>query len=140
MRNTGLKAEDDFKKILSEKHPKSFLYKITDTHSAGKLVKPTPADNVLTIDGRMAYAEVKSCSNKTSFPFSQFSPTQKSAMVLQTRAGGSYWIFILNTNTQKWYWIEAHLVVQTLKAGNKSLKWSEIEGYFWAYNQQGNIK
>lgn len=138
MRNDGSASELAFKKKLEDKYGKSvFVEKYTDTksvkHDAVKegFAKPAPADYVVTLKGKMFYAEVKSCSG-TSFPFSQFTAAQRRAMVRQHAADGEYWVFIHNIKTDTWYKVYGPMLLQMEKdEGKKSIKWIELKEFEW---------
>lgn len=136
MRNTGKKSEDIFKeKIEAHYKKKAFLFRIPDTHDAsrgGKVrvtLSNTPADYILTWPEGTGYAEVKSTSGKTSFPFSSFTTGQNKAMVRQKAAGGNYWVFIHRLETDEWFRLSGEDVLNSSK---KSITWKELETHKWA--------
>ena len=133
MKNDGTKSEELFEGMVKLAYPDAFLYRIADQKELsrgnklkGVVTRATPSDYILTIDRDMCYAEVKSCSNETSFPFSQFTPGQNAAMVKQRKAGGRYWIWIHNLLTDTWYFTQGYLVLAARAEGKKSFKWSEM--------------
>lgn len=132
VKNNGVSSEEIFEETFQRLYGKSvFLHQMVDSKQARNKVKSNPADWVVTCNHDMAYAEVKSCSGETSFPFSNFTKGQLNGMVRQTKAGGLYWIFIHHITTDKWYWIEAKTVLDTIDKGKKSLSWKELKPYEW---------
>ncbi len=134
MKNDGTTSEDIFEKLVANNHPNAFLYRIADQKELsrgnklkGVVTRSTPSDYILTIGKDMLYAEVKSCSNATSFPFSQFTPGQNAAMFKQQRAGGWYWIWVHNVLTDNWYLLQGWEVLKTRADGKNSLKWTEMK-------------
>lgn len=139
MRNDGSSSEDEFVKRWQDAFGKEvFVKKLTDTKSIRKVsngpfnqqAPATPADFIVTVKGRMFYAEVKSCSNKTSFPFSQFTKSQRAAMLQQAAAGGMYMVYIHNMNTNDWFEVSGPKLLE-LEKFQKSIKWSELAGTRW---------
>lgn len=130
-------AESEFETRMLKEHPKRFLYKIGDTNEVKGILakqglkklgfsKATPCDFIVVCPTvGMYFAEVKSCGKKTSFPFSNFQKTQIGYMKKTVRAGGTYTIFIKNTNTNKWYFCLAEKILETMET-KKSLKWTEM--------------
>lgn len=88
-----------------------------------------PSDFVVTASGRMFYAEVKSCSNETSFPFSGVRKEQWNACIQQVAAGGGYFFYVRKEPEKIWYTLPGAFMVSLFNAGVKSVKWSEIEIY-----------
>lgn len=131
-KNNGVSSEEAFEKKIQKLHGKDcYLHQMVDSKQARNKVKSNPSDWVVTINGVTAYAEVKSCSNETSFPFSNFTKGQMNGMTRQSRAGGKYWIFIHHITTDKWYWIDGYTVLSTIDNGKKSLSWKELENHKW---------
>jgi len=139
MRNDGSSSEDEFVKRWQDAYGKEvFVKKFTDTKSIRKVsngpfsqqAPATPADFIVTVKGEMFYAEVKSCSNKTSFPFSQFTKSQRAAMLQQKAAGGCYIVYIHNMNTNEWFKVSGPVLLE-LEKTQKSIKWSELAGTRW---------
>ena len=86
-----------------------------------------PSDRLVTARGNMFYAEIKSVSDGTSFPFGMIKPGQFAAAKLQSLAGGLYNFFVHDLATDIFYIVPADLVFATIAAGKKSLKWSEMK-------------
>lgn len=136
MKKAWEKAEQEFVKIIEGYGKKAFLYRVTDTREASRgktkvLIKKTPSDFILTHDGDMCYAEVKSCSNKTSFPFSAFTEGQMRAIIRQDRAGGCYCAYIKNENTGIWYKLFGGVILGYIERGHKSISWEELKEFKW---------
>lgn len=136
-KNTGVNSEKEFELILKKNHGKRvFIYRVTDSKevrgrsgSKTAFTKAQPSDYIITIGGYMAYMEVKSCSNKTSFPFSQISNTQWASAKLQGLAGGQYHFMLHNVNTNRWYDVPADVI---LNHNKRSFKWEELTQYEWS--------
>lgn len=132
-------SEAEFKKMIDAMGKKAYLHRITDTKEVNRgkmrgqkvIVKKTPADWILTYDGRMFYAEVKFCSNKTSFPLSALTEGQSVALIRQRAAGGQYKIFVYHSVTDTWYIITETRVQITEESGRKSIPWKELEYAKW---------
>lgn len=130
--NTGQDAEKEFEQKLTLKYGKKvFIERLPDTKSIKGSIKNgfiqgRPSDYILTIDGEMCYAEVKSCGDKTSFPFSNIRKDQWKAAIQQVAAGGVYLFFIKNTNTNQWFVVEARTILEKKKERN-SIKWTELQ-------------
>lgn len=133
MKNNGTKSEDIFEKKFKDLGKSAWVYRITDTKEAtrGKaqlVIKKQPADYIVCCNGKMFFAEVKSCSHLTSFPFSAIRQGQMNAMAKTIAAGTDYFIYIHNLNTNTWYKVNAH-VIEAVKEEKQSMKWSELEHY-----------
>lgn len=133
MKNDGTNSEEIFERMVKLQYPNAYLYRIADQKELsrgnklkGVVTRATPSDYILTLPTCMVYAEVKSCSNDTSFPFSQFTPGQNLAMVRQKAAKGHYWIWIHNLKTDTWYFTEGYNILKARAEGKKSFKWSEM--------------
>jgi len=135
VKNTGTDSEDDFELRIKRAYGKrAFIYRVTDSKEvrgrSGKaaFTKAQPSDYIVTIEGKMFYAEVKSSNNKTSFPFSQISSTQMGSSRRQQMAGGEYYFFLHNVNTDKWYKVPA---LAFHGHDKKSFKWEDLTNYEW---------
>lgn len=134
MKNTGKPSERRFENALrklygARVHIQEF-YDAAYLHGLnGKPVKAPeqPADRLVTLNGTMFYAEIKSIAKGTSFPFGMIKSNQIGAGVLATKAGGSYFFFVHDLQTDVFYKVPASLVVSTQEAGKQSLKWNEME-------------
>ena len=132
VKNNGVASEEAFESKIQKLYGKKcFIHQMVDSKQARNKVKSNPSDWVVTIHGITAYAEVKSFSDKTSFPFSNFTKGQMNGMTRQTAAGGKYWIFIHHVPTDKWYWIDSYVVLSTIDNGKKSLSLKELENFKW---------
>lgn len=128
------KTEVEFVDAFKPLGKRAYVARLADTAAAkatgGKeaILQAQPSDFLLTVDGDTHYAEVKSSTNKTSFPFSNIKRGQWIASRRVVGAGGSYLFFIKNLVTKVWYVVPA-LVLH--KHNRKSIKWAEIEDYQW---------
>ena len=136
-KNTGKPSEDAFYDAMKVEGKGTFIHRLADTNEIKGafmtgFINSNPSDFVLTRNGVMEYAEVKSSSNgKASFSFSQFTPKQNSSMIRQVAAGGRYTVYLHNLVTDRWYAVPAGLILETKTNGRKSLKWTEIEHLRW---------
>lgn len=138
MKNDGKKSEELFAAAIAKVGKTAYLERLYDTTSIskkGQKVKfylPTrPSDWILTLQGHMAYTEIKSTSHKTGFQFSALTIGQKAAITRQFAAKGNYWIFIHRLETNQWYWIHGSTVLAVQNSGKQSMKWIELEPYKW---------
>lgn len=142
-RNDGSYSEKEFERIMEQRMkdaPKRlFVHRMTDTKSIKQIAgqksfaKAAPSDYLVTLDGVMFYAEVKSTSEATSFKFSCFTPSQNLAMVKQVAAGGEYNVYVHHLPTDTWYEIPAYNIVVWKQNGFKSIKWDELEVFKWMF-------
>lgn len=147
MKNTGKTSQETWELKTRVRHGKlCFIHRLADASdltglNRGLSKKKTgfvatlklPSDYLVTIDGVMFYAEVKSSQNATSFPFANFEEGQWQAMRQQRAARGEYWVFIHNLNTDFWYRVPGNLILNTKDDGRMSLKWDELKPYFWSF-------
>lgn len=86
-----------------------------------------PADFTVGEPGRCFWAEVKSCSGETSFPYSQIEPAQRSAANICAKIGAPYFFVIHSLVLDQWFQLSAEQFRTDIKAGKKSRKFSELE-------------
>ena len=143
MNKTWQDSEKDFEEKIASLGKKAFLHRITDTKEVNRgknfgkktIVKAQPSDYTLTWNNNMAYAEVKHCSNETSFPFSNFTKGQMIAMRKQNAAGGKYLVFIYHAIEDTWYLLSGQLILGVIDEGNKSIPWNKIGHKKWNVHQ-----
>lgn len=134
MRNTGKSSEEIFEDFFADRKD-AYLERRTDLSDVrglnpsikGLKYPAQPSDYILTFRGATWYVEVKSSSNKTSFPFSQFEKAQWNAMTRVTAAGGHYLVYIHNVNTDVWYILTGKKILDLSSIGRKSVKWSDLD-------------
>lgn len=122
--------------MLERLHGKSvFVERISDTRDvkgrsggAGSQ-RAVPSDFLVTYNGKMFYAEVKSTHNKTSYPFADIRASQWRAALRQIAAKGEYWFFIKNCVTKKWYIVPAEIMLALREGKRKSVEWETLEDY-----------
>jgi len=136
VKNDGKTSEGIFEDRWATLGKKAFVERLPDTRSIKGAIKHgfiqgRPSDYLVTVHGGMHYAEVKSSSNKTSFPLSCVQPTQWAAMRKQTAAGGEYFIYAHHLVTDRWYRIPASFILQTKDDQKGSIKWTELSMYLW---------
>lgn len=138
-------AEDEFQKFWDQFGKRAYVFAFHDTREAmgatgSRRVFTTqhPSDFLVVHEGNMFYAEVKSCSNTTSFPLSAIQPGQMAAAKQVQAAGGIYLFFIKNEVTQKWYKVPAGVFVAISNLGTKSIRWEDLkEFYFHELSNRG---
>jgi penicillin-binding protein-related factor A (putative recombinase) len=86
-----------------------------------------PADFLVTSFGHTFLAEVKSCSDKASFPFSNIQRGQWKAAVRSVAAGGDYFFYIRSESRTRWFKVHAKHVLQHREEGHQSMKWDIME-------------
>jgi len=136
-KNTGKTSEGRFEAYWKGFGKKAYLERRVDLAHVrglnpdvkGLKLPPQPSDYMLTVDGVTTYAEVKSCSNKTSFPFSQIETGQWAAMVQVLAAGGRYLFFLHNIETNTWYAVPGQHIKTTHDQGKHSVKWADLEAF-----------
>lgn len=127
-------AEKEFESWYNSKL--AFAHKFEDARavisaveSRKVIVKGQPSDYHVTENGVAFYAEVKSCENPTSFPFSNIKKPQWRAAILVSAANGSYFFFIRKEPERLWYRVPAPFFI-SLQADNvKSVKWEHLERF-----------
>ena len=105
----------------------ALLHRFVDTKAARNKVSAQPADFLVAHNGRIWFAEVKSCHEKVSFPFSALQRSQMQTLSLSVKNGTEYRVYVKNENTQEWYLLMGGLILDTLNKGKKSLRWDELE-------------
>lgn len=134
-RNTGKASEELFEDYFKAQGKIAFCYRIedaSDLHGRNKkLVMTTkkPSDWVVTENGSMYYAEVKSTTNKTSFPFTMISKNQWATARRQIAAGGSYFFFIHDLTKDNWYKVPAEILLNV--TDRKSITWADLAPFLW---------
>lgn len=132
-RNTGKGSEAIFDGIMARYGKRCFVYKVTDTASVksavkGGFVKAQPSDRIVTLDGHMFYAEIKSTTSHTRIATSCLRPSQRNAAVRQRAAGGDYFIFVHALHLNEWFKIPGHLFTEAEQA---SFTWDELAEHIW---------
>ena len=141
-RNTGKDSEKFFEETLKKHYlSKVFIYRITDTAEVrgratqyakfNAVTKAQYCDYIITCAGDTYMAEVKSTSEKVSFPFSMITTVQWGASKRQVLAEGKYIFYIHNMNTDTWYEVPAQILHKIEEEGKKSVKWKDLENYIW---------
>lgn len=105
----------------------ALLHRFVDTKAARNKVSAQPADFLVAHNGRIWFAEVKSCHEKVSFPFSALQRSQMQTISLSVKNSVDYRVYVRNENTEEWYLIPGNLIIDTLNAGRKSLRWLDLE-------------
>lgn len=126
-------AEKEFEGFYRKKG--NYLYAFEDTREALRtggsrrvFTKARPSDYLVTSEGVTFFAEVKYCSNATSFPFSNIAPEQFAAALQCTMAKGLYLFFIKSSITNLWYKVPASVILELWET-QRSIKWTELHAY-----------
>jgi penicillin-binding protein-related factor A (putative recombinase) len=128
-------SEKKFEELFGPYGKRALLHKLTDTGevNGGRAksapiikVKSQPSDYVVTFDGTMFYAEIKSSESTTSFPFGNIRDCQMVASKRQLAAGGQYFFFILRTKVGTWFRVPANVIHNWPR---QSMTWAELEHY-----------
>lgn len=134
MKNTGKPSEKIFEAFLDRLGKKACYFRLVDASEivgrTGKVAvsaRAQPSDYMVTMNGETFYAEVKSTSSKTSFPFSMIKPSQFAAATKVIAAGGTYRIFIHRLDTDTWYMIPFSHVTEVMDLKKSSIPWADLE-------------
>ena len=128
-------AESDFESFMNARGKKAYVHRLTDTAQAkatgGKkaFVVNQPSDYLGVLDGLTFFGEVKSSTNRTSFPYSNIKKTQLAHARRIIMAGGSYLFFIKSYALDKWYIVPAQFIINNKTS--KSSKWTDLAPYEW---------
>lgn len=145
--NTGKSSEALFDNTIASVYGiKGHVHQFYDAaylHGLNKrpvLAPEQPSDRLVTVNGVMFYAEVKSVSKGASWPFSMIQTGQLRAAKLQLLAGGDYFFFVHDLQTDTFYVVHAKEVFDSLEAGIKSLKWSQMKAWedYATYKSRGS--
>ena len=87
-----------------------------------------PSDYLITMGGRVVYAEVKSFQSHISFPFGNIEDGQRSAALRHAAigAGDCYHFYLFSYGTSKWYVMNADVFAAVFNSGKKSIKLEEL--------------
>ncbi len=132
--NTGKSSEALFDNTIASVYGiKGHVHQFYDAaylHGLNKrpvLAPEQPSDRLVTVNGVMFYAEVKSVSKGASWPFSMIQTGQKRAAKLQLLAGGDYFFFVHDLQTDVFYVVHAKQMFDAIENGKQSLKWNEMK-------------
>jgi penicillin-binding protein-related factor A (putative recombinase) len=136
MKHVWKDAEDEFVSFFAPFGKRAAVERLTDTAyvrgatGLKKSIKDAqPADFVVTWDGMMFYAEVKSTAHEPSFRLSMISKNQWRAARKAITAGGQYLFIIRRESTGEWYVINAAFLIDH---DAMSVKWSEIAHHLFS--------
>lgn len=131
-------AEEDFADYFVQFGKLATVYKFQDTREAmgttgsrRVFTQSRPSDFLITHDGLTYFAEVKSSSHATSFPFSGIRPDQWKYAILTTAAKGFYFFYIRSEYLGQWFKIPASFLISLRKQDFKSIKWTDLQPYFF---------
>jgi penicillin-binding protein-related factor A (putative recombinase) len=88
---------------------------------------PKPSDFLVTEDGLIHYAEVKSTQNAKRFPFSNIEKGQRSSALKQVSVGGAYWFYIFTFGLGEWFLMPATQYAKALHSGAASIQFAELQ-------------
>lgn len=131
-KNTGKSSENLFQghfDKLGKRATYDRLLDAADVRGATGRIGYTPSqpsDYILTIDGITSYAEVKSTSHKTCFPFDLLRKTQSARAAIILAAGGVYDIYLHRIPTGDWYVIPYQVVQAVKDRGRSSIPWVDL--------------
>lgn len=130
--NNGADSEAAFVEMMTANRKKSvYIFRLTDTKEIKGAMKEgftkaNPSDFIITYNGVMYYAEVKSTHEKVSFKYSSFTKGQIVGMTRQIAASGRYTVYIHHIPSNTWYHLDGAKVIDDLKKGIKSIKFENI--------------
>jgi len=139
-KNTGTPSERIFVATL-EKYwrKKVFIFRLADAAAAfgrtGRLglKDKQPSDYIITENGEMYYAEMKSSTDKSRFALKNISSGQIGAAKRQIAAGGKYYFYLHQLSDDRWFKVPAQVLLDTNKS---SIRWDELGSYAWElYNE-----
>lgn len=134
MKNDGNDADSAFvarinampNTIVQRFYDQSDLRGLNGGRAVGDFAKPS--DYIITLNGRVSYAEVKSIQGHVSFPFGNIEGGQRSAALRHAAvgAGDCFVFYIFSFGTSRWYTMSADEFAATLNEGKKSIKLEEL--------------
>jgi len=134
MRNDGVQYQKSFEAMC--KAQGFHVFRLRDSKDVNGLNKtkggrrlamfPCPADFLVAQPGSMVLTEVKSTQNKTSFPYANIEPAQRSAACICAVIGAPYNFWIYSIALEKWFILPAAEFATDIKAGKKSRKFEEL--------------
>lgn len=136
MKTSWKKSEERFVEAFDKYGKAAFVCRLPDTAQIKRLagpkafVPPQPSDYILTLNGEMMYAEVKSTQDPDAFHFSNIQKGQLAASRRQVAAGGDYLFFIHARLHDRWFCVPAQLIHSTM-ATKKHLTWDELSPFPW---------
>ena len=131
-KNDGSKSQEKFVEMMEANRGKQvYVYRMTDTKEIkGALgtgfAKGAPSDYIVTVNGQMFYAEVKSTQEPVSFKYSSFTKAQIIGMTKQVSAGGKYNVYIHHLPSDGWYLLTGASILADMKKKIKSIKFVSI--------------
>ena len=140
MKNTGRKSEDIFDEAFQRMGKKAHVHVFTDSaevrgmNKKAVMVKAQPADRMVTCDGEMFYAEIKSSvSSYDRFDFSLLRPKQSAQATMVLAAGGRYFVFYHHILTDEWFCIPYLMIALVKDQGKSSIPLSTLreQGRLW---------
>lgn len=137
MQNTGKPSEEAFDTAWDMLGKRAHVFKFTDTAEArgmnrGKvMIKAQPSDRLLTYQGVISYAEIKSTTDPDTFSFGLLRKTQSAYAAFILGAGGPYDVYLHRLAFDRWYRIPYAVIKAAKEAGRGSFKFTELESFTW---------
>jgi hypothetical protein len=132
-KNNGDASQKEFI-LRMEAQPKTKVFRNRDMKdlmgiNRGRRVGtfPLPADYTVARQGMLFYAEVKSTSSTTSFPYGNIEAGQRSAAIMCAACGAPYFFFIQRVSDGAWFQLSGAQFAADVKAGKKSRKFEDLE-------------
>jgi penicillin-binding protein-related factor A (putative recombinase) len=136
--NTGKPSEATFEAFWESLGKAAFCKRVTDSaeiqgrnrHLKARVTVPKQgSDYIVTLNGRMFYAEVKSTSDPKAFRRSLITDVQLGTARRQCAAKGEYFFFVHRLPTDTWYMVPAPLILNSEKG---SLSWDvDLQPFIW---------
>lgn len=86
-----------------------------------------PADLLVTLNGVLEYAEVKSTIKGKSFAFGGIQPGQSSAALRQAAVGGPYNFYLYSYELSQWFIMPCKQYAEIIASGRRSVKFEELK-------------
>ena len=139
-RNTGKLSEAIFNAHWASYGKRAFCRRVTDSaeiqgrnpHIKQRITVPKqPSDYLVTVNGTMFYAEVKSTQKGTGFKKSMLTDVQLGSCRQQVAAEGQYIVFFHHLAKDDWYAIPGALILEYPEG---TIPWAHLQPYKWTPN------
>ena len=129
-------AEDEFESWFTSKTQFVFAFEdareVMGARQTRKIfTKGQPADYLVTDNGWVYFAEVKSSQHETSFALSGIQKSQWNAARRVTAAGGMYFFFIRKEPERVWFKVPAAFFISLQDQDIKSVKWEYFSTFIY---------
>lgn len=139
MRNDGKQSEEIFDDAWTVLGKRAHVFTFVDTAKATGMNRKKvntgaqPSDRLVTFEGVIHYAEIKSSIDPDVFKFSLLRPTQSAYAAFVLAAGGPYFVYFHSLPYDRWFRIPYQVIKDAKAAGRGSLKIEELEPYAWTF-------